>query len=558
MKKMVIGALKSAGISERDIEKFIEKPKNPERGDFALPCFFLVKKLKKTPKQAALEISLKIKDKRNFEKIEAVGPYLNFFINRSEFAKYVLNKISKEKENYGATKKSLGDIILEFSQPNTHKAFHVGHIRGTSLGESLARIFEFNKDKVIRANYSGDTGMHIAKWIWCYINYHSKEAIINEESWFAKIYVDAMSRLEKNPLLQEEVDEINKKLDSKKDKKLNELWRKTRNISVKSWRKIYDELGVKFDVHYFESEVEQESKLIVNNLVKRKIAEVSDGATIMNLKERGLGVWVLLRKDGTVLYSAKDIALAERKFKNYKVKRSLVITDSAQDLHFKQLIKTLELMNFDNYQNYKHLSYGAIRFPWGKMSSRTGENILYSEFKESVIKQSSSEIKKRFKLSKEEIYERALKISISAIKYWMLKQDTNKTIIFNPKEAISFEGNTGPYLLYSYARAASILKRADQKKPTKLVIKKINEKEKRLISELENFPEIVEDAYFSLSPNLIANYAYELSKTFNEFYHDNKVVGSDEENLRLKLVWSFMQVLKISLYLLGIETIEKM
>jgi len=558
MRKEVVRILKVTGLSKKEIESLVEVPKNLEMGDFAFPCFTLSKKLKKKPNEIAKDLAKKIKLSRPIEKIEAIGPYINFYFDKKKLASELINKISSEKDKFGSGIFGGKKIMIEFSQPNTHKAFHVGHIRGTSLGVSLSRIMEFNGDKVIRANYSGDTGMHIAKWIWCYKKYHSQEKIKDDESWFASIYVDASRRLQKNEKLQKEVEEINKKLDEGKDKALNKLWKDTRKLSIKSWDKIYSELNAEFDVHYFESEVEKRGKEIALSLEKKKIARISDEAVIIDLKHDGLGVWVLLRRDGTVLYSAKDLALAERKFKEYKLDRSLVVTDSAQDLHFRQLKKTLELMKAKYSKVYDHISYGAVRFPWGKMSSRTGENILYSDFKESLVKQAMKEIEKRFKLESTELYDRSFAISMAAIKYWMLKQDTNKTIIFNPKEALSFDGNTGPYLLYSYARAQSILEKANYRKQKKFEIKEMNKYEKKLVSELNKFPEIVQKAYRDLAPNLVANYSYSLAKTFSEFYHECQVIGSENEQFRLKLVDSFGQVMKNALYLLGIPVIREM
>ncbi len=509
--------------------------------------------MKKSPVQIASEIAGKIKSKE-FEKIEAKGPYINFFVNRNNLAEETLKEIITKREKYGKGNEK-SKVMIEFSQPNTHKAFHVGHIRGTSLGESLARINEFMGNKVIRANYSGDTGMHIAKWIWCYQKYHKNEKLQEDESWIAGIYVDAVKRLAENETLQEEVDEINRKIESKDDKKINELWKKTRELSIKSWGKIYKELGTRFDVHYFESEVEMPGKKIAQDLVKKGIAVISEEATIMDLKEYNLGVWVLLRKDGTVLYSAKDLALAERKAKEYKVNRNIILSADEQNLHFRQLIKTLELMK--TKEKFIHVNYGMVRLPSGKMSSRTGDNILYSDFINELKEYAKSEIVKREKISGKELEERALAISIAAIKYSMLKQSSNNVIVFDKEEALNFEGNTGPYLLYSYARAKSILEKAEYKQK-RGKIEKIEDNEKKLINEMSKFKEIVENAYKELSPNVLANYAYQLSQSFNEFYHSNKVIGSEEEQFRLSLVDCFSQVLKNALFLLGIKVIEKM
>jgi arginyl-tRNA synthetase len=556
MKDVIASLLaKETGIPKEELEKFIEIPPSSELGDYAFPCFSLAKQLKKSPAQIAQEISKKLKTK-DFEKVEAKGSYINFFLDRKSLAEETLTKVLKEEDKFGQGKEK-AKLMIEFSQANTHKAFHVGHIRGTSIGESLARILEFSGNKVIRANYQGDTGMHVAKWIWCYLNYHKKEKLVNDESWVASIYVDAVKRLAKDENLQEEVNKVNKKLEEGKDKDLMELWKKTRELSLESFEKIYKELNTHFDKYYFEREVEKAGKEIAKELVKKEIAKVSDEAVIMDLNEFGLSVWVLLRKDGTVLYSSKDLALVERKFKENKLDRCLYVVADEQNLHFQQLLKTLELMKFKDREKCQHVHFAMVRLPTGKMSSRTGDNILYSDFIREMKEYAKEEILKREKISLEEAEERALAISIAAIKYSMLKQGPNNVIVFNKEEALNFEGDTGPYLLYSYARAKSILRKANYK-PKNLSIEKIEENEKQLINEFARFPEVVKSAYSHLAPNLIANYSYHLSQKFNEFYHTNKVIGSDEEQFRLSLVDAFSIVLKNALSLLGISVIEKM
>src|SRR3989344_267046 len=257
------------------------------------------------------------------------------------------------------------------------------------------------------------------------------------------------------------------------------------------------------------------------NLLERKfsLTIISDGATIMDLKKYNLGVWVLLRNDRTVLYSAKDLELARNKFLNYKMGESLVITAADKNLHFKQLQKTLELMNFKNWEKYNHLGFESVRLPEGKMSSRTGKNILYADFRNELVQAAKEEILKRDNIDEKELNARALAIAVSAIKYSMLKQDTNKVIIFNKEESIKFEGDTGPYLLYSYARANSILDKAKYKASAKIKIDSININERTLINELSRFPDLVVEASKFLSPSGIANYSYNLAQTFNEFYY---------------------------------------
>jgi len=548
---------KITNIDRETISNLIEIPKDSSHGDYSFPCFVLARSLKKNPVLIAKDIAHKIKSKE-FEKVVAVGPYVNFFLDTKKTASEVLKRISKEKNNYGKNAYGKGKkFMIEFSQPNTHKAFHVGHIRGTSLGESIARIKEFSGYKIIRANYSGDTGMHIAKWLWAYSNFHKGEEIKNDESWFAKIYVEAIQKLENNEKGESEAIEINKKLDERKDSKLLNLWKSTRSKSISAWKPIYKDLDVNFDEHFFESHVEEKGKKVALELVKKGIAEISDGATIVNLKDKNLGVWVLLRRDGTVLYSAKDLALAQEKFSKYKIDESLVITSVEQNLHFQQLKKTLELMNFENWSKYDHIGYESVRLPEGKMSSRTGNNILYADFKEELIGAAKEEISKRTQLSEKDLNERALAIGIAAVKYSMLKQDINKVIIFDKDEAIRFEGDTGPYLLYSYARANSIIKKAENSNKTFKILS-IESHERALINELSKFPEIVSECSNTFSASGIAHYAYNLAQTFNEFYHACPVIGSKEEGFRVELVRAFIQVMGNSLKLLGIPVIKEM
>ena len=528
----------------------LEIPPNSLLGDYCLPCFKLSKTSQELQKTVKLPTFIK--------KTEVKGPYLNFFINKSVLAKETIKEVLKKKEKYGSSK-SPGTIMIEFSQPNTHKAFHIGHIRGTSLGESLARIMQFTGKKVIRANYSGDTGMHIAKWIWCYLTYHKNEKVSDDESWIAGIYVEAVKRLSENEKLQEKVNEINRKIETKEDKKINNLWKKTRSLSIKSWKKIYKELGTKFDVHFFESEVEVPGKNISEELLKKGIAVKSEEAVVMDLKKYNLGVWILLRRDGTVLYSAKDIALAARKMKEFPTDKYLVTVGNEQKFHFQQLLKTLELMGLDTKHRYGFLTFEMVRLPSGKMSSRTGENIIYFDFKQELMEYAKQEIKKRHDLTPKALESRALIICIAALKYSMLKQDTNKVITFNKQEALNFEGDTGPYIQYTHARASSIIK----KSKAKIIVKEnliLNDNENKLVKAISEFPEIVENAYNQLSPHIIANYTFKLAQVFNEFYHECPVLNQPKEIMlsRLALVKATKQVLKNSLFLLGIEAPEQM
>jgi len=557
MKDIVVDLLaKELDLDVSEVENLVEIPPKDDMGDFAFPCFGLAKTLKSSPVKIAGDLAKKFSKKlpKEISNVGSQGPYVNFFVDKKILAESVLTKV--KKNGFGENVLGKGKTrLVEYSQPNTHKAFHVGHIRGTSLGESLARIFRASGEKVTQMNYSGDTGMHIAKWIWCYKKFHAGEELKDDESWIAGIYVDAVKRLGDGKELQKQVDKINQKIEDKSDKEINELWGKTRDLSIKSWERIYSELGAHFDVNFYESEFEKEAKKKALELLGKGIAK-KDDAVFMDLREYNLGVWVLLRKDGTVLYSAKDIALALKKFKDFKSDSYLVTVGNEQNMHFQQLIKTLELMGLKKEsESYGFLPFGMVRFPEGKMSSRTGNNVLYSDFVKEVSGVAREGLAKRGHEGND-IDGRAMKIAIASIKYSMLKQDPKKTMIFNPRSDVSFEGDTGPYLLYSYARASSIIRKVKSKVAVK--IGDLETAEIKLLKKIDSFEEVVVKAYDNLAPNVIANYSFELAQIFNEFYHACPVMGSDSKDFRLKLVDAFRITLKKSLGLLGIETIEEM
>ena len=566
MKEIITKLLqKELGISKTEIESLIEIPPRNEMGDYSFPCFTLPKLLEKSgfpaPDNNPLKIAESLAKKitktksKKVEKVESKGAYVNFFLDKKFLAKEILkNSMNK---NFGKHKqKTPKKLVIEFSQPNTHKAFHVGHIRGTAIGESLARIYENDGFTATRLNYHGDTGMHIAKWIWCYQNFHKGEKLTSNEKWIAEIYTEAVKRLSENEDLQEEVNIINQKLEDKSDKTINELWKKTRKLSIASWNKIYQELNTKFDKQYFESEVELEGKKIAQDLVRKKIAK-KDDAIFMDLEEYNLGTLVLLRKDATVLYSAKDLALAIKKTKEFPADEYIITIGDEQKHYFKQLQKTLELMKFKKAKEYNVITFGMIRFPEGKMSSRTGNNILYSEFIENVTKAAKEGLISRSEILDDPLTgKKALTIAISAIKYAILKQDPAKNIVFDPKQAISFEGDTGPYLLYSYARANSIAKKVTSK--AKSNFDNLESQELKLLKKISEFPHITKRAKENNAPNLIANFSFELSKLFNEFYHACPVLGNSSEGRRLEIIKAFKNTLQKSLDLLAINILDEM
>ncbi len=563
--KILQKALKKikAELKPEQIEKLIEIPPNSDMGDFAFPCFSLAGKLKSSPQEIATNLREEIGNPPSeFEDVQSNGPYINFFIDRKSLAINLINEILEEKENYGRTlspKKPITTMI-ESPSPNTNKPLHIGHLRNMSIGESVSRISEFNGEKIIRANMNSDRGIHICKSMAAYLKYgkNSKpDKKIKPDHFVGKYYV-LFGQKEKT---DEELELLSHRLLQKwedGDRETLELWGKMNNWAFAGFNETYKKFGVKFDKEYFESQIYSEGKAMVLDGLKKGIFEKrKDGAVIIDLKKEGLDEKVLLRIDGTSVYITADLYLAKIKQKEFSPDKSYYITGNEQDYHFQVLFSILKKLGFN--QNLKHLSYGMVQLPEGKIKSREGtKGLTADEIIENTQSLVKKELNKRDKLSKKELEERSLKISLAAIKYALLKVDLKKNMIFNPKESISIEGDTGPYIQYSYARASSILKKIKNKKSSEIKIVELNKHETELIKKLSEFKEIVSKSYENLNPSLIANYSYQLAQIFNEFYHDSHVIGSEQEIFRINLVDAFRKAIKNSLFLLGIDVLEKM
>jgi len=562
MKKAVVKVLKKAlkekGIDMKgiEIEDLLEIPPNPELGDYSFPCFSLAEKLKDNPSQVAIELREKIGDApaTDFEDVQTKGPYLNFFMNRKSLARQVVWDAILKRKDYGQSKIGKGKkVVVEFSSPNIARSFGIGHLRSTIIGNSLANIFEFQGFKVIRINYPGDWGTQFGRLILGY------EKFGNEK------------KLEKNPIkhLMEVYVKVNKKQYEegarKEFKKLEEgdkkslmLWKLFKNLSLEEFEKIYKLFGIKFDSVEGESHYNKKTQKTIQELKEKKLLKKSEGAHIVNLKKYDLGVSLIKKSDGATLYATRDLAAAIERYKKYKFEKMIYEVGQEQKLYFKQLFKILELMGYDWAKNCEHVYHGHYLDKDGKrFRTRKGKTVFIGDILNETIAVAEKEIKKREpKIFKKQLKERAIKIAIAAIFYGDLKNNHKNNIIFNIKKFVSFEGNTGPYILYSYARASSIMKKAGEQK--KFKVYDLEPKETELVKKLSQFPEVILNAYRSLNPSIIANYSYQLAQIFNEFYHACKVIGSEQESFRLALVQSFRQVLKNSLKLLGIDTIEEM
>ena len=343
--KALLNAIPDGGITPAEIEQLLEVPPQKQMGDYSFPAFKLAAKLKKSPKEIAEQIAAKIKLPPEIKEVKLVGPYINFFVNEGMLATGTLQKILKEGKKFGVKKQGKEKIIIEYCQANTHKDFHIGHVRNICLGESIARIFEADGEKVVRMNYEGDVGPHVSKCLWAYINhFNGKEPKENKGKWLGMVYAYGSKQVKENQDLEETMREMVIQLE-KGDKKLNELWKKTRKWSLDYFETIYRQLGIKFDVYAFESQMEKRGIEIANELHKTGFAHKDEGALLVDLEEHGLNKFIILKRDGAALYSTKDLANAEFKLNKLKAKKTVVLTGAEQKFYFLQLIKTIELLN---------------------------------------------------------------------------------------------------------------------------------------------------------------------------------------------------------------------
>jgi len=551
-------------MKEITLENHIEVPPSYKMGDLACSISFPLGKIKQvSPRIIAEEIIDKIKRPRSVFLIKLAGAYVNFFLKHGDFAKSVITEA--QTDSFGKGEKKNDKVMIEYSQPNPLKAFHIGHIRGTVLGESLSRILKEAGYPVVQSNLYNDLGAHVATTLWGYTTFHKDEKSIgNKSKWIGKMYTDACKKLEENPDKKEEVSEILKHLEAQDDEDLVKLWKQFRDWSVEEFKEIYKELDAHFDHDFYESDLKPRGREIVEELYKKKIVKKSKGAVIIDLKKEGLPIWLLLKSDGTTLYSTQDLALAEAKFKQFNIDRSIYVVGSEQRLHFQQLFKTLEKMGFKQASKCHHLAFSLVMLRGGKMSSREGTAILYDELRNKMLNKAMSEVSARNpELELKTQRKLATKIMIAAMKFSMLNIGNNKTIFFDWDTALEFEGETGPYLQYATVRAKRILEKAG-KVPSMASVKfkHLDSKdEQNLIKQISKLPSIVAEAAETYQPHLVANYTYALADKFSAFYTTNPVIDAETpelKNARLALVSATYKTLQKCLYLLGIEIPERM
>jgi arginyl-tRNA synthetase len=556
-----VGAL---GLDLGSNEVKLEHPVDIGLGDFSTNlALVLAKGSSQGPQDLAEQIKVKILEAQNpnIKEVQVAGPgFINFYLS-DEFFANKLKEILENSETFGQTKILAGQkVMVEYTDPNPFKEFHIGHLMSNTVGETISRLVEANGAEVKRACYQGDVGMHVAKTLWGMFKLENElpteEVSLTEKVKFlGKAYALGATEYEEgSDNAKEGITIINKKVYKKSDPKLNEFYQLGRKWSLEYFETIYAKLGTKFDYYFFESETGEVGQKLVEEGLAKSVFEKSDGAVVFHGEnfDSHLHTRVFLNAEGLPTYEAKELGLAKIKAGKYSADISVSITGNEINDYFKVVLRAMQELLPDQAAKIKHLSHGMLRLPSGKMSSRTGQVITAESLIEDIKTKVEEKIKER-DLNEEEKGEIAEKVAVGALKYSILKQAIGKDIIFDFDKSLSFEGDSGPYLLYAYTRAVSVFNKAGE------TVGEINSSMNQPLEHLlYQFPEISERAYVELSPQYLVSYLIEVASAFNSFYANNKIIGSENETYFLSLTKATSIVLKNGLNLLGIPVLEKM
>jgi len=507
-----------------------------------------------------------------FSRVEAVKGYLNLYYSTGVYTRRIVDAVLEQQEGFARGESKGERILVEFSQPNTHKAFHVGHLRNVVLGDALCNILDAAGFDVVRANYINDTGLHVIKWLWNYQKQHAGEAPgADKTRWMGDIYAEANRRLEEYPGGEAEVRALYARWDQR-DPEVMRLWEQTRLWSLEGFDQIYTLLGVRFDKIYYDHEMEKPGQELVDELIRRGVAidERPEGPVIVRLDDLlGLSketyrVLVVLRSDGTSLYATKDLPLAVKKFEDYNPDRSVYVIDVRQSLYLQQIYKTLEVMGHPDWaKRCYHMSYEIVNLPGNvTLASREGTVVLLEDLvREAKTRALQVVQEKNPSLTESEMQQVAHQVALGAIKYPMLARDSTKVVTFDWQSALDFNGQAAPYIQYAHVRANSILRRMEGPLPDSFTPSyDFEPAEIQLVDLISRLPGEVQRAAGEYKPLHIANLAYDLAKTFNDFYTQCQVLKASPEVRanRLRLVAATRQAIAILLNLLGIQAPELM
>jgi arginyl-tRNA synthetase len=559
-KKQIIDALSAALPGTAVSASDLVKPPKPEMGDLAFGCFAAAKAMKKAPPAIAADVAAAIRPDGLIAAAEPAGPYVNFRFDRAAFSTAVLEDVLGRPSDYGDAPKTGEKVMIEYGQPNTHKELHVGHLRNICLGLAAVRMARAAGREVIPVSYIGDIGAHVAKCLWAFKKFHAGQAPPEDRGKFlGSVYAEATRMVDEDPTLKQEIAEVQRRLEAR-DPEWDALWRETRQWSIDEMEAVFSELGADFDRTYYESEVEAAGKELAKELLTKGIAKTGEGgALIMDLEPEGLGVFLLLKSDGSALYSTKELALARKKFEEFPdIARSVHVVDMRQSLYFRQFFATLRRIGFD--KEMVHLGYEFVTLKEGAMSSRKGNIVAYEDFRDEMIGRVIEETKKRREdWDDDKVRRTARLVAEGAMKFGMLKQDNDQAIVFDMEAALSFDGFTGPYVQYAHARLSSILAKAGE--GTVSVCRCTgDEHEYALLRLVADLPATALAAAAELRPSVLAQYLFDLAQATNAFYRDVPVLAAADADRvrRLAVVAAARGALARGLYLLGIAAPEEM
>ncbi len=566
----------SLALSADAIGRLLEQPPETKLGDYALPCFRFAKDLQKKPPEIASALAEALKPGAWVARAETAGAFLNIFINQQQLAGLVLPEILSGKAfnvlASDATRQAQ-KVMIEFSQPNTHKEFHVGHARNVCLGNALVRLYRYCGYNVLGANYYGDEGTHIATCLWYITTFGKTAPATKRGEWLGKMYVESKQKLAsaandaERATFDAGISAVHRAIETQTGPAYK-LWEETRQWSLDDFSAIYQWLDVPFDIDFYESEMSLAAQDIVDELLAKGVFIEDQGAVGADLKPYKLGFCIVRKRDGNTLYATKDLVLARRKFNEFQIDRSIYVVADEQNHHFKQVFKVLDLMGFPQAQQCFHLSYGMVVLPEGKMSSRDGTSVSCLSLRDVMLEHLGTILKKYDgEWPADEIASVAALLCSGAIKYGMVSTDPGKEIVFNVDDWLSFDGNSGPYLMYSYTRTQSILRRAAEQgfhpavPPAGVAIALDHPAEHELLRFLHEFNNTVASASENYRPSTLASHLFAMCKSFNRFYAEAPVLKAETDTLRqsrLALTDAFAKCLKTGLSLLGMTPPARM
>ena len=556
------------GLTEDEIKSMIEIPQDQSMGDYAFPCFRLAKMMRKAPNLIAAELAEKLQGEQLFSEISPVNAYVNMFVSREEMMKSTVSEVLEEKENFGRS--DIGGnkkVIVEFSSPNIAKPFHIGHIRSTVIGNSLSKIYDALGYDVFKINHLGDYGTQFGKMICAYRRWGNREDVINSPiktllGYYTKFHVE----VEEHPELEDEARAIFTKLEQGSKEEV-ELWQWFREESLKEFQRVYDMLGIEFDSYNGESFYSDKMPRFEKELSDKGLLQESNGAQVVDLEEYKLGTALIKKSDGSSLYITRDIAAAVYRKENYDFYKNIYVVATQQNLHFQQLFKIIELMGYDWANQCVHVPFGMVRLEEGTMSTRHGRVVFLEDVLNGAIEKTREIIEEK-NPNIENLEEITSQVGIGAVVFNELSNNRIKDYTFKWDQILNFDGETGPYVQYTHARCASLLRKAgedivakaqDHKNVDFALLAK-SDSAYELTKLIYAFPGVVEQAGEKYEPSIITRHIIDIAQCFNKFYHDEHIIVDDEvEKIsKIALVIATKRVIATGIGLLGMKAPERM